>query len=620
MKTLLLAALAALPLAAVAADDTETSSTPTRLTPVLVTATRTPVAEPEVLAPAVVITRAQIERAQASDVADLLAQYAGLEVARTGGPGQPASLFIRGGNSDYTLVLIDGVRVNNGSDGAAALYHIAPEMIQRIEVIEGPAAALYGSDAVSGVVNIITRRPGPGRAEVSVGGGSFGTVSGAASLRDQGRFGAGHWGAAVGVQQQHSDGIPPFAGSTQSRGFRNRTVNGRLDYALGGFTLQARAWDARGATQYLNQVFDPSTFAFAGFAPADEDFENRILAVEAGWRVTSRWQSNLTLSQSEDDLQQKQSPDYVRTVRPEVDWHNVIVVDSHNRLSFGLRDDRERVDALSYGSYSRQNKTVAYGYLQDEARYGAHHLVAAVSYLHDDAFGERFDWNVRYGYDLTASTRLIATAGTAFHAPTANDRFGFGGNPALKPEKSQTYELGVQQTLGRHQRVEARAFWIDVRDLIQFLPVPGQAFVFRGENVAHSRNQGLQLTWRYADPRWDARVDGIWQSPRDRDTHTLLLRRARLSASAQATYHIGRYDVGAALDANGHRRDIDALTGAPTGDGGYATFALLGGVRLTPRLRLDARIDNVFNKHYQTAAGYNQPGSAVYATLRYVIP
>ncbi|MDE2149833.1 MAG: TonB-dependent receptor [Gammaproteobacteria bacterium] len=596
------------------------AQTTAQLTPVVVTATRTPLPASDTLNTTIVITRPQIERAQATDVADLLSQYAGLEVARVGGPGQPASLFIRGGNSNYTLVLIDGVRVNDGSDGAAALNRIAPEMIERIEIIEGPAAALYGSDAIGGVVNVITRKPGPGHAWAAIGGGSFGTVSGAAALRGQGALGAGGWGAALSLQQQHSDGIPTFAGAGQARGFRNRSVNARLDYALGDWRFEARVWDARGATQFLNQTFDPNTFAFTGFSPADEDFENRIVAVQADWRITPRWRSSLTLSQSEDRLQQKQTPDFVRTLRPEADWHNVFTVDAHNRLSFGLRDDRERVDGLSFGSGLRQNKTVAYGYLQDEIHYGAQRLIGAVNYLHDDAFGERFDWSLRYGYDLAAGTRLIVSAGTAFHAPTANDRFGFGGNPALEPEKSQTYEFGLQQQLWRHQRLEARLFWTDVRDLIQFLPVPGQAFEFRGENVAHARNQGLQLSWHYTGGDWQARVGGLWQDPRDRDAHRQLLRRARLSASAQLTRRFGRYDLGAVFVASRARADIDALTGAPTADGGYGRLDLLGSVRLTSRLRLDVRADNVLNKHYQTAAGFNQPGSAAYATLRYDLP
>ena len=374
-------------------------------------------------------------------------------------------------------------------------------------------------------------------------------------------------------------------------------------------------------TQYLDQQFQSTPpYALSGYTPAAERFGNRVAALQADVRVADGWRSSLTLSQAEDRLEQLQSPDYVRTVRPEVDWHNVVTVDRHNRLSFGLRDDRERVDASSYGSYLQQSKTVAYGYLQDEARYGSSHVIAAVNYLHDDVFGERFNWNFEYGYDLSTGTRLIASAGTAFHAPTANDRYGFGGNPDLQPEKAQNYEIGVQQRLGAHQRASLRLFRNDVRDLIEVLAVPGQPYVYLARNVAHSRNEGLQLGWRYADRRWHARVDGIWQDPRNRDSHSLLLRRARLSLSARLTRRLGRFDLGAAFYAAGRRYDIDAVSGAPTTDGGYALLDLLAGARIAHGLRLDLRLDNVLNKHYQSAAGYNQPGSAAYATLRYDLP
>jgi outer membrane cobalamin receptor len=150
------------------------------LEPIIVTtATRTAITADESLAPVTVITREDVERTPALDVADLLNVHANIDVARNGGFGQPVSTFLRGANSNHTLVLVDGVRVNPGTIGLAALQNIDPAHVERIEVVRGPRSALYGSDAIGGVMNVITRVPSEGsRWEASLGAGNYGARSG----------------------------------------------------------------------------------------------------------------------------------------------------------------------------------------------------------------------------------------------------------------------------------------------------------------------------------------------------------------------------------------------------------------------------------------------------------
>ena len=612
MKSVLFAASVLTPVICCAESTTVAMA---ELGPVVITAARAPQSVSDIGAATIVIDRAQIERAQASDMADLLSREAGLEIGRSGGPGQQASLFVRGGNSNYTLVLIDGVRMNEGALGLPALNNISPEMVERVEVIEGPRAALYGADALSGVINIITRKAGPAQLDAELGGGSFGTVRGGGALRGQGKLDGHAWGAALSAQQERSDGLPTFTGDGDDRGYRNRSVAGRLSFDAGPVQFEARGWDAGGNTQYSNTVFDQN-FNFTGFAPRDHDFHNQTLALEASAHPLAGWTSQLTLSRGEDRLTEHQSSDYVRTVRPGADWHNMVEAGAHNRLSFGVLGYRERVDASSFGSPINESRTNVYGYVQDEAHYGAHRLLGAVSYLSDSHFGERFNWNAEYGYQLFEATRLIAAGGSAFHAPTADDRYsGFGGDPNLKPEKALSYEVAVRQQISVGQKAELRLFRTDVRDLIAFTP-PN----FTAVNVQHTRSEGVQIGWSYVDANWTARANGIWQDPRNRDTHSQLLRRSRLSASGEVVRQLGRYELGAALRSQSMRHDLGATDFAPTTDGGYALFDLSAGVRLTRELRLDLRVNNVLNHHYQTVAGYNQPGTAAFASLRYALP
>jgi vitamin B12 transporter len=619
MKTFAVIGLALAPALAFADPAVPPPNDNTDLQQVFVTATRTPVEQANTLSQTIVIDRAQIEQSQAIDVGQILQQYAGLNVARSGGPGQPASLFIRGGNSDYTLVLIDGVRVNDGVSGDSLISFISPEVIERIEVIEGPLSTLYGSDAISGVVNIITRKPGPGQLDAEIGGGSFDTAQGGVALRDQGSV-AGHpWGVAVAAQQLHSAGIPTYAGADQASEYRNRTLSGNGSLELGGVKLEARAWDTSGLNPYLSAQFDcAGVNAIPGFAPCNQTFRDRVFALRASTHLTQNWFSELTLSRSEDRLDFIQGDFLTRTVRPEADWHNVLRLDQHNRVSFGALARREHDDSPSANGSFQEKDNNDYGYAQEEADYGRHHGVAAVSYLHESAFGERFDWNAQYGFDLFEHTRLIAEAGTAFHTPTALDRFYPGdGNPNLLPEKARDYELAVKQRIDGHQTAELRVFRTDVRDLIDGAAFPPM-------NLGRARLEGLQADWNYSDSNWTARLNGIAQNPRDLETGVELPQRARLSLGAQLNRHLSRYDLGAAFYTAARRADnffnTTTFTSTPITDAGYATLDLSAGVRLTRELRFDLRGTNVLNHHYQTVAAYNQPGSAVYATLRYLLP
>lgn len=617
--------LSALTVAPAVAFAATSNSTAILLNPVTVTATRTPVLQMNELPPTLVITRAQIERSDATSVVGLLREFAGLEISQAGGPGQPASLFIRGANSNYTVLLIDGVRIDDATTGAPPLAEITPEMIQRIEVIEGPRAALYGADAIGGVINIITRKPGPARLDASVSGGSLGTLSVGAALRDQGKIDHHAWGAVFDIQQDHIDGLPPFAGSAAAAAYRNRTLNGRGTLDIDGVHLQFRAWDASGNSQYLNTDFSyppPAYHAvFSGFSPAAEDFHDQVLACEAADQLTSIWHSNFTLSRSLYYLRQNQ-PDpgtsragFARVIRPELDWHNIIDADRHNRVSFGVRAYQQRVSALSYGSAYSQSKATEYGYLEEEGSYGRNHVVGAASYLHDGVFGGRFDWNLGYGYDLFPATRLIAAAGSAFRAPTATELYYPGiSNPDLQPEKAISYSIDVRQRIGRYQSLRFGLFRTDVRDYIAY----GVDFI--PHNVQRARLEGMQANWRYVSAGWTARIDAIWQDPRNLTTDEPLLRRARLIGSAAIERHAGRYEFGGAIYSSTLRHDIGAIAGAPTTAGGYTLVSLNAGVQLTPRLHLGVRLENLLNHHYQTVAGYNQPGSTVYATLRYRFP
>ena len=577
-------------------------ATPTLLNPVIVTATRTESTEADTLAAVTVITRDEIARAQASDVAELLRDTAGVDIGRTGGPGAVTSAFIRGGNSNHTLVLVDGVRINQATAGGPALQNIAPEMIERIEIVKGPRATLYGSDAIGGVINIITRGAASG-ADISLRAGSYNTREGAGSFsyHEQGKS------LALQAIDTTTDGIPSCTNSTLDRAYKQRTVNLKGGVDTGPVQLSARVWNSQGNAEYMD-------FCGAGNSPLSQDFRNQTLAADATFKPRTNWDSTLSISRMVDDIQQKDPNflgdfDFVRTHRPQLDWHNVLALGEAQRLSGGVTAARDEVEALSFGTPIEDNENLINLFLQDEINLGRHHALAAASYAHYGAFGNHASWNAEYGYDPLKTTRLIASAGSGFRAPNASDRYGFGGNPNLKPEEARNYELGLKQGLGADQALDLRLFRSDITNLIN---VQCDAnFNCLAVNVDRYRNQGVELSYRIELPQWSARVSAIAQNPVNRDSGSVLPRRAKQTVTAQLTRHFGAHYLALDVLGTGPRNDVGG------NDGGYTLLALSGGVQLDDHFSLQARLDNLLDKRYQTAFGYNQPGANGYASLRY---
>src|SRR5210317_2130850 len=215
---------------------------------IIVTATRTEIPLEQATVPVRVITRDDIELSLATDLAELLRFEAGIDIGRNGGPGQATSFFMRGTESNHTLVLIDGVRMNPGTIGGAAIQHIAPEVIERIEIVKGARSALFGTDAIGGVINIITRRAEDAFIEGSLEFGSFDTRSGYASGGN--RSNTGEFG--VTINWQTTDGYAPRTDSDIERGYENLSANLHASRHLKNGDVSVRHWQTSGTVEYLD--------------------------------------------------------------------------------------------------------------------------------------------------------------------------------------------------------------------------------------------------------------------------------------------------------------------------------------------------------------------------------
>lgn len=586
--------------------------------PITVTATRTPLIANQEVAPVTVITAQQIRLSGAQSIPQVLQQYAGFDIAQTGGPGQPASLFLRGTNSNQTLVMINGVKINPADGSAAPLWNIHLNDIERIEIVKGPRAALYGSAAIGGVINIITKQANEGtHYGAQVGAGRYGTYE------NGGHFDYGHGDSAFGVSASnyHTDGFPAVAGTDFDSGNTDRSWNAYGRTTLGGLDLSLKHWQSKGDTQYTSFSSNPPF----DLAPFDEGFDNQVTSADLTGHFLSGWRSNLNLSHMLDEIDQlqadpfnpQQAPDLVHTQRNVVDWQNDLAVGEHQLFTAGLYSEAQHASALSFGSGFDQTDHINALYAEDDISAGAHRLVLAARDTHDQAFGNHITWNADYGYDLTAGTRLTAGVGTGFRAPSAEERFGFGGNPDLQPETSQNIELGLRQQISASQSLTLSAFRNNLNDLIEFVVTPSN---LNGENqnVAHARVRGLEADYRITGHNWSWRTGLIFQQPEDLDTHTLLLRRAERTLTTSLDWHDSdTTGFGVHLLITGPRADLDFNTGAPVTDAGY----VLAGVTLHHALGLgfavSASLDNLLDTHYQTANGYNTAGRSLFIRLEY---
>jgi vitamin B12 transporter len=578
---------------------------------VVVTATRTPQALSSVLADISVVERDEIQRSGAFGVADLLARLPGIEFARNGGPGTTTSLFIRGGETRHTAVYIDGVRVDSQSTGGAAWEQIPLDQIERIEVLRGPAAAVYGSDAVAGVVQLFTKRgKGTARPTAALTVGSYNTVqgqvgvSGSADALDY-SLSAGH-GRSDGFDARTA----AAAGHNLDKdGWQRSTLQGRVGLQLN----PAHRIDASLLATNLRSGYDSS-------ATADDQNRHTLRTGSLAWE--GRWSADATtraqLGQTESTYETQ--PSFYRT---ETTLRNYTV---QHEQRFGAqqltgtlerREDELFNPATAFAADlrgQRHQDAIGLGWRGD---FGNHGLQAHVRHDEDSEFGGKSTGSLVWGWAFVPQWRATASAASSFRAPTLFQRFSQYGNPALVPESGRNVEVGLRWAAAGSE-ASVTAWRNRISNLINF-GAPGPCADSFGcyVNVGRAELKGVTLAGR---TQWGAvalqgSVD--WHDPRNADTDKVLARRARRLATFGAETQFAGWVLGTEVQAAGERFDNASNTQRL---GGYALVNLSVSKSLMPGLTLEARIDNLADKDYQLARTYATAGRNGQVTLRWTTP
>lgn len=583
---------------------------------IVVTATRSAQTQDETLAAVTVIDRQEIDRLQPASVQELLRGRAGITFANNGGAGKATSLFLRGTESDHVLVLVDGVKIGSATSGGASLQDIPVEQIERIEIVRGPFSSLYGSEAIGGVVQIFTRKPqGPFSTHGSVALGSERTRRLGAGIggRSQGD-GAGSW-YAVQVADERTDGIDARRDNPASS-FDNRAIDPDLDgYRNRSVTAQAgyrfsQQWDADA------RVFHADAHNEYDGGPASEsDAVQQVMGGSVRYQPATGGKFTASIARSKD-----KSDNYTggvfdsrfNTTRSMASLQGDIELGDNGMLTLGYDWQRDEVDSTTrYFVNQRINKGV---FAQWQQRAGAHALQASVRRDDDGQFGAHATGSLMWGWDVSPALRVGASYGTAYKAPTFNELYfpGFG-NPLLVPESSRSFEASVSGTPG-WGRWSLNAFDTRIDDMIAFDSSLGQ---FGGaNNIDRAHIRGVEAVMGLALMGWDVNATVSWTNPENAGASSgkQLARRARQSGRIDMDRTFGAFSVGASVSGAGER--FDNLTNTIRMPG-YGLTSLRAGYALGDAWSLRLSLDNVFDKRYETAAFYRQPGRNWLLTLRY---
>jgi vitamin B12 transporter len=601
---------------------------------IIVTATRLDSPAKEVASSVTVISSDDLERLKRSLVLDVLRNVPGVSITQNGGPGGAASVFLRGANSEHTLVLLDGVELNDSINPSrsADLAHLYLEDIERIEVLRGPQSPLFGSDALGGIINIITKK-GEGRPKLTMvsSGGAYGTFAGQAGVSGSAKKANYSFGLSRFETKGVSAADSTLAGNTEKDGYRNLTLSGRVGLRLKENLEVSLTARSIGAKTDLDNFGGPS-----GDDPNSvQDYRSFFFRSEIrGLFLKNRWEQKLAIGVVDSRRTLDNPVDTAHPLESEsglykgrllkFDWQNNFFLHPSNTLTLGIEHETEKGESdyvaqgpwgSSVSFFPSKNATMTGIYVQDHLRFADRlFLTAGVRLDHHSQAGEAATYRLAQAYIFKASgTKLRASVGTAFKAPSLYQLYAPGtffgpiGNVILKPERSLGWDAGVEQPLfGERMRFAATYFHNDFTNLINF------DFALGYTNIGKAESKGLEIEVEGRPNRKIfLRVSYTRLEAEDKITSAPLLRRPGHSLSASFSFSFfEKWRASASFDFVGKREDLDywSWPSRPVTLSPYSLLNVIISNDVSSHLQIFCRLDNILNQRYELVYGYGTLG------------
>ncbi|WP_038909685.1 TonB-dependent vitamin B12 receptor BtuB [Dickeya oryzae] len=584
----------------------------------VVTANRFPQPISTVLAPTTVVTRDDIDRWQSKSLTDVMRRLPGVDLYQSGGLGQLSGLFIRGASSSHVLVLIDGVRLNQaGVSGSSDISQIPISLVQKVEYIRGPRSAVYGSDAIGGVVNIITTREKKGTT-LSTGIGSNGYQSYDASTQQQ--LGANTLATFAG-NYTYTRGFDVVANLPDSfgdpaqpdrDGFMSKTVYGNVEHQfsenVSGF-VRGYGFDNR--TAYDGTPWDMRQL------------------YSRSWDTGLRYHRDIWASQLITSYSHSKDYNYDHTGNPyndsatlddiqqyNVQWSNSVQVGKGN-VGAGVDWQKQTTEPgtnFITNGYELRNTGIYTTALQ---AFGPVTLEGALRSDDSSQFGQHTTWQSSAAWEFVDGYRLLTSYGTGYKAPTIGQLYGSSiGNSNLKPEESKQWEGGIEGLTGP-VNWHVSAYRNDVSNLIQSIQTgPSQS---TNINVGRARLQGVEATASFDAGFVSHKLSYDYLDPRDLDKNEILTRRARQQFKYDLDWQFNDLDWTVTYHYLGERYDqnFNTTPAERVKLAGVSLWDIAASYPVTSHLTVRARIANLFDKNYETVYGYRTAGREYYLTGSY---
>lgn len=609
---------------------------------IVVTATRIETPAKEIATSVTVITRQELENTKKTTLVEALQEVLGISILQSGPVGSSASLMLRGANSEHTLVMIDGVEVNDPITPARTydLAHIRVESIERVEILRGPQSTLYGSDAMAGVVHIITQKgQGKPRLHLSSMGGSYGTFSGTAGLTgsmDKLQFSLQ---ASSLTSQGFSAANAFLEGNTEADGYKNLSLSARIGYKVSD----------RIDLDFSSRLIDTTTDIDNYGGPFGDDPNNiqtydslYIKGLARGLFLKNRWEQTWAFStvhssrETENPTDERHPSDSDRSRfksdLTKLDWQNNLFLNDSNTLTFGAEYQQERgesgYDSVSmYGESTnffplKKNQNTGF-YAQEQLRLeGKFFITAGIRLDSHSQSGLFATYRVAPAFLIKKTrTKLKATYGTGFKSPSLYQLYAPGnswgpiGNPALKPEESTSWDAGIEQELWGEKIIMGGTYFSSrFENLIEFDYTKGYI------NVARASSAGIEF---FIDikPSDELSVSASYShiETKDKNTGQALLRRPKNKLTVAVDLRVlskGHFFL--SLIHTGSRDDQEWIDWISTRVQ-MAPFTLLnatGSWDLHPHIQLFLRFDNILDQSYELIKGYGTPGFSVYGGFK----
>ncbi|HPU51473.1 MAG TPA: TonB-dependent receptor [Burkholderiaceae bacterium] len=580
---------------------------------VVVTATRVERPIAESLVDISVIDAAEIARFGAATLPELLRARAGVEISQNGGAGAVSGIFLRGSKTSQTLILVDGIRLENPTSGGGNLEFLPLSVIDRIEIVRGPSSALYGSSAIGGVIQIFTRSGAAPGSHAMAGFGSNGSSQLQAGFSQM--FNEARTRLSVSASSERTRGFeatrPGTADYQADRdGHRRLALTAGLAHQLGkDWQLAANLIATDGRTEYDDAFSTPRS--------ARLSYRTTALSVSARGRVAEGWTTELRAGQSAIDYSYQAFDFAPRTHSETLLWINSLTLPA-GRLDLGVEQLRQRIagEGLSEGDspYARTSRRTDSVFAAYELAVQTHRLRLQLRQDRIQSVGSEPTAAIGWGWQWAPAWTVRASWASSFRAPTFDDLYNpFGANPSLRAERGRGAELALEHRPGAGGLMRIVAFDNRIRDAIEidadFLP----------RNLLRAHVKGVSLEWqrRWAGIQWQSSLtvqdaQGVRVDADTAADSRRLARRARAFGMLAAQWQQGPLRTTAQWIAQGDRVDTRGEKLA-----GYGIVDLTAAWALSTQWELFGRLGNLGNRAYETVSGYNMPGRTLFVGVRY---